>query len=682
MQIERRARASKWIALIALMVGLGCGRAAEPGADGLAHAPVEPGDRSSIVESEPDPTLTEAEVPESPASRRLEDRAGPTGGTAAAAEPMAQRAPMERAQADDLLAARSATEREGTEEVDALLGGALAGRSGAGAPARYGGGGGGGFAGRGPGTGSAPRTASATPRARPMSPPPPTSVRSAPAIPQSGVLASTFVAGGGAQARLEDMLDRGVMVGGRHVRLEAFDDLGRLPYAVPHDDAVALYANLERERIVTSGERVHLQIALMARQGEMPARPRMDVRLVIDRSGSMHGDKWTNAIQAAHALVDRLRATDTFALISYSDDATIDLRPARVGNRRAAHAAIDRLEIGGGTNIDAALAAVDTVRPERRRPSDVLLAVLLSDGVANIGQTNPDMIASRARALFDSAGVLTTTLGVGTDFDETTMLSIAREGSGSYHFVRRSEDIARILTDELEERAQAVAQNLRLRIELAPGVTATRIYGSRVLDAQAAADVRATEIATDQRLARELGIARDRQHDDQRGLRMHLPTFRRGDQHVVLMELEVPPGTDLTQIARVSLDWKDLVHERNDSAAVDVSARRTSDAEDAIASTSRHVKRTVLAFQAGDSLQATAEALERGDHAGAQLAITERIEVLRAARDLWRDRALDADLRILEQYQQVVAAAWPGWGDDSRRTLVMAMNFYGDQRMR
>ena len=496
------------------------------------------------------------------------------------------------------------------------------------------------------------------------------------------MLASTFVGGRGAQARLEDLLDRGVLVGGQHVRLEAFDELGRLPYAVPGDDAVALHAGLERTQVVSEGGRVHLQIALLARQGELPARPRMDVRLVFDRSGSMHGDKWTNAIAAAHALVDRLQANDTFGLVSYSDVATLDLAPRRVGDRRAAHAAIDGLIIGGGTNIEGALALAAENAPARRRASDVPLVVLLSDGVASVGQTSPDMIAARAREMFDASGVITTSIGVGTEFDEATMLAVAREGSGSYHFVRRSEDVAAILADELEQRVQAVAQDLRLRIELAPGVVATRVYGSRILDEQQAAQVRATEIATDVRLARELGITRDRQQDDQRGLRMHFPTFRRGDQHVVLMELEVPAGTDPTAIARVSLDWKDLTREVNDHAAVDVRAERTRDADASVASIDRHVKRTVLAFQAGEALRDTAAALDRGDLAGAQLALGERIQLLRAASSLWRDAALDRDVRILEQYQQVVTAAWGGFDDPSRRTLMMAMNDYGDRRMR
>ncbi|MCA9608973.1 MAG: VWA domain-containing protein, partial [Myxococcales bacterium] len=464
-------------------------------------------------------------------------------------------------------------------------------------------------------------------------------------------------------------------------RLEAFDELGRLPYPVPAQDAVGLHAELERTRIHTGGERVHLQIALMARRGEAPPRPRMDVRLVLDRSGSMYGEKWDQAIAAAHQLVDRLEAGDTFGLVSYSDDATVDLPPARVGDHRAAHAAIDRLNPGGGTNIEAALQAAQQVAPRRREMNDVLLTVLVSDGVANIGQTNAGELGAMARRMFDDRGVLTTSVGLGTDFDEETMLSIAREGSGSYHFVRRAGDISDILTDELEERAQAVAQALRLRVELGEGVVATRVYGSTVLNEQQAQAVRATEIATDQRLARELGIARDRQRDEDRGLRMHLPTFRRGDQHVVLMELEVPAGTDPSRIAHVTLDYKDLLARQNRTATTDVEAQRTRDREDSVASTQRTVKRTVLAFAAGDALTAASSALNRGDVAGAQQLLAERRRVLVAGAQLWNDPALSRDADLLGRYEQVIGSAWNGWDGGSRRTMMLAMNFYGDRRM-
>lgn len=512
----------------------------------------------------------------------------------------------------------------------------------------------------------------------------PTSALAAPTapLPTSGVIASTFVGGSGTAARLSDLMDRGVMVGGESVRLTAFDELGRLPYGVPARDAVAVYAELERSRLLEAGERVHLQIALMAREGEAPPRPRMDIRLVLDRSGSMVGEKWDNAIRAAHALVDRLEPGDTFGLISYSDDASLDLAPARVGDRRAAHAAVSRLVPGGATNIEAALRMATLHAPEHRRPTDVALVLLVSDGQATVGLTGATELGDLARASFDRSGVLTTSIGLGTDFDEATMLGIAREGSGSYHFVRRPEDVDAILRDELEERALAVAQDLRLRIVVAPGVIVHRVYGSRVLTDGEAAEVRRTEVAVDTRLARELGITRDRREDIDEGLRMHIPTFRRGDQHVVLLEIEVPPGTDTSRIAEVILDYKDLARASNEHGRVEVSAERTSDPDVATASLRRPVKRTVLAFQAADALQQAATALERGDTATAHLVLNERITLLRAAADLWNDEALTADANILSRYVQVIDGAWNAFPYDERRTLLMAMNYYGDERMR
>lgn len=507
-------------------------------------------------------------------------------------------------------------------------------------------------------------------------PPPP-----AAPLPSSGVLASTFVGGHGAASRLEDLMDRGVTIDGEHVRLSAFEDLGPLPYPVPGEEAVALYANLERTQLVEEGEHVHLQIALLARNGERPARPRMDVRLVLDRSGSMSGAKWTSAIVAAHALVDQLEPSDTFGLVSYSDSASLDFAPLAVGNRRAAHAAIDRLHPGGGTNIGAALEQVALSSPSRRRESDVLLVVLLSDGVASVGQTDPESLAEHARAMFDRSGIVTTTIGVGSDFDESTMLAIAREGSGSYEYVRRDADIAGILTQELDERAMAVAQDLRLRVVLGPGVSLARVYGSRILTDTEAARVRTTEIATDVRLARELGIPRDRQEDDDTGLRMHIPSFRRGDQHVVLMDLVVPPGTGQSEIARVTLDFKDLRTETNEHAVASVAAARTADRDDAALSVSRPVKRTVLAFQAGETLREASEALSNGDAALADRLLGERVELLEAAADLWHDPSMRRDARLLATYRRVVTGGWPSFDYDSQRTLALAMGYYGDQRM-
>ncbi len=502
-------------------------------------------------------------------------------------------------------------------------------------------------------------------------------------LPQNGVLANNFVGGSGASARLDDLLERGVEVDGQRVQLAAFTERDDLPYARPSNEAVALHAELERPRVDASGDTVHLQIALMAREGELPRRPHMDIRLVIDQSGSMSGEKFVHAMNAAHALVRRLSPSDRIGIIGYHTDASVILPSGAVGDGSRAHAALSTMQVGGGTNIDAGLSLAAADPPRRDCPSDLGLVVLISDGRATDGNGAPSYLGSIARRMYDDHGVLTTSVGLGTDFDETTMLTIAREGSGSYHFVRRPADITQILTDELEERAQAVAQALRVRVVLGPGVTARKVYGSRILSAQEHQAVRRTEIATDQRIAEELGIAQNRQHEEE-GLRMHLPTFRRGDQHVILMELDVPGGraTSRAGIAHVYLDYKDLYREANGEAEQNVVATRVADRQDAIASTERTVKRTVLAFQAGEALQLAADALASGDRASAHTILTERADVLEAGAELWRDPLLTRDAQLLAQYQRVVDGAWDHFGYGDQRTLVMAMGSFADRRMR
>ena len=145
------------------------------------------------------------------------------------------------------------------------------------------------------------------------------------------------------------------------------------------------------------------------------------------------------------------------------------------------------------------------------------------------------------------------------------------------------------------------------------------------------------------------------------------------------MELEVPPGTATARVAEVELDYKDLVRRRNATITREVEAPRVADPAEAQASVSRVAKRTVLAFQAGEVLQRAADALQRGANDEARRLLAERRELLEAAADLWRDPSLRQDAELLARYERVLGGQWDG---SSRNTLVMAMNYFGDKRMR
>src|SRR5204862_3155616 len=125
---------------------------------------------------------------------------------------------------------------------------------------------------------------------------------------------------------------------------------------------------------------------------------------------------------------------------------------------------------------------------------------------------------ARAARAFET-GVQTSTFGVGNDFDAALMSDIADRGAGGYYYLADAAQISVAIGREIDARLRPVAQALEVRVRLRPDVVPTKVYGSRALDALEAAAVRAQEVAVDQQTAKRDGIAADRAHDAEGGMR-------------------------------------------------------------------------------------------------------------------------------------------------------------------
>lgn len=205
-------------------------------------------------------------------------------------------------------------------------------------------------------------------------------------------------------------------------------------------------------------------------------RPPVNLALVIDRSGSMSGSKIAKAREAAIEALHRLAPGDLFSLVVY-DDTVQTLVPAQpVGNIEAIEAQIRRIQPGGST---ALFSAVSQGAAEVRKHTDssyVHRVVLLSDGLANIGPSNPDDLARLGAALLKE-GISVTTVGVGTDFNEDLMAQLAERSDGNHYFVESSADLPRIFAAELGDVLSVVARKVVIRIDCPDGVRPLRIIG-------------------------------------------------------------------------------------------------------------------------------------------------------------------------------------------------------------
>ncbi|HEY2733383.1 MAG TPA: VWA domain-containing protein [Polyangiales bacterium] len=241
---------------------------------------------------------------------------------------------------------------------------------------------------------------------------------------------------------------------------------------------VGLTARLDRKSVLLGSDgRVQVELTLTAPDtaGAEAAHHGTDILVVLDVSGSMSGQKLAYAKRALHQLIDRIGPSDRFGLISYESDAqlVLPLRAAEDGSTSRWHRAVDRLAARGGTNMSAGLDFALAQLSARHHSARVLL---LSDGLANEGDSSASGLATRARRFVRSEDVLTT-MGIGDDFNEDLMTSLAEIGTGNFYYLSRVDMIGRFFDAEFRASAETVAAALELHIEVAPGSRVLSVSG-------------------------------------------------------------------------------------------------------------------------------------------------------------------------------------------------------------
>ncbi len=210
---------------------------------------------------------------------------------------------------------------------------------------------------------------------------------------------------------------------------------------------------------------------------ELPVAPK-DVVFVVDRSGSMSGDKFEQARQALRHCLEHLNPADRFNVIAFSssvDAFADDLQPARGGAVREALDFVRDLEVGGSTNIHEALREALDCRFDRERPAFV---VFVTDGLPTAGEVDPErileMVADHNRGgwrgglrggLRGGQGARIFTFGVGYDVNAVLLDLLAEENAGRPAYVRPGEDLDTRVAGFYDQIADPVVTDLEIEVE-------------------------------------------------------------------------------------------------------------------------------------------------------------------------------------------------------------------------
>jgi len=214
------------------------------------------------------------------------------------------------------------------------------------------------------------------------------------------------------------------------------------------------------------------------RPPEAARRPPVNLALVIDRSGSMRGEKIAKAREAALEVVRRLAPDDIVSLIAFDTEVETLVPAQRVGAARGRlESAICNIEPGGYTALyGGVVRGAEEVRRFIEEPNYVNRIILVSDGIANVGPSSPEDLGRLGASLVNE-GISVTTVGLGLDFNEDLMARLAQRSDGNTYFARFSSDLPRIFSAELGDLLSVVARRVVITIEFPDGVRPIRFIG-------------------------------------------------------------------------------------------------------------------------------------------------------------------------------------------------------------
>src|SRR6476661_4665432 len=194
-------------------------------------------------------------------------------------------------------------------------------------------------------------------------------------------------------------------------------------------------------------------------------RASVNLAIVLDRSGSMSGEKIRVAKVAVEEAIARLRPDDRLSVVAYDDvvDVVVESTHASAEARRGAIERLRSVDARGSTNLgEGWLRGCEQVASHILERG-VNRCLLLTDGLANIGITDPETLASHAAEL-RARGVSTSTFGVGNDFDERLLQAIADAGGGHFYYIADAPQIRDAITSEVGEALEVTARGVVIEV--------------------------------------------------------------------------------------------------------------------------------------------------------------------------------------------------------------------------
>ncbi|MFF7857451.1 von Willebrand factor type A domain-containing protein [Streptomyces sp. NPDC007904] len=256
------------------------------------------------------------------------------------------------------------------------------------------------------------------------------------------------------------------------VRPEEFVNSFRQDYERPGGDGFTVTVDGAR----TGEEDWSLvRVGLATRSAEPGGeRPPAALTFVVDVSGSMaEPGRLDLARESLAVMTDRLRDDDSVALVTFSDEAETVLPMTRLGgNRDEIRDAVAGLEPARSTDLGAGVETGYETAVEGLREGATNRVVLVSDALANTGETDADAILERISTSRREHGITLFGVGVGSDYGDALMERLADKGDGHTVYVSAQEDAREVFGEQLPRAVELAARDAKAQVAFDPATVA------------------------------------------------------------------------------------------------------------------------------------------------------------------------------------------------------------------
>ncbi|MFE2532469.1 von Willebrand factor type A domain-containing protein [Streptomyces sp. NPDC059371] len=252
------------------------------------------------------------------------------------------------------------------------------------------------------------------------------------------------------------------------IRPEEFVNSFRQDYERPDGNGFSLSVDGAR---TNDGRWSLVRVGLATRPAESEReRPPAALTFVIDISGSMaEPGRLDLARESLDVMTDRLRDDDSVALVTFSDEAETVLPMTRLGDHRSrVHRAIDSLEPTDSTNLGAGVRTGYATAVDGLREGATNRVVLISDALANTGDTDADDILERISSARRQHGITLFGVGVGSDYGDALMERLADKGDGHTTYVSDRDDALTVFCDQLPQNIDLTARDAKAQVAFDP----------------------------------------------------------------------------------------------------------------------------------------------------------------------------------------------------------------------